>query len=672
MSIVHNFYEKVYSSFTNKLIVFFIIAMNPLIDVIYTITTKCFNLNLIINLNQILRMIIILIMFISIKNIKYVKRIMLFCTILLLSFFVNHLTGIIANYILDFSFYLKLLYGLIAFYWGRYLIESNTISVEELYNSLIVGTMLVSLIIIISYIAGIGLRSYADQTSRWGFKGLFTAQNVVALVNFVGLFLFNIRNYNNSPTKIIIGSTIYVLSGIIIGTKGSILFTFLAIVCLLVFYIYTYRSSILSFFMKKRMILIVTIIIALILLLVFTGCVIYFFANYYNKLDYFNSFYSFLVSGRDIQLRSCLRLFTSNFQEMFIYIPFGISYSYIEEVLMNVFISYHSLEQDVFAILLYTGVFGLIYILSTYLGILKQIYINYVSRKQITAILEMITFVLVMIYSFFIGHFLFESLACFFVWLTFSTFFKPDKTSCLDGIDNNISVIIRTYNEEEKLSEVLKLLKSQTYSPMEVIVVDSESTDCTVQIAREYGCKIVKIKKKDFNYSYASNIGANVAKGDILVYLSGHSIPYDIHYLEIINNIFKNKEIGGCYGDTLALKNGSIAEKIFNFLSHAKHSIYGNVVEQSIHQGILSCSNAAIRKKCWEVNQFDTNIIFGGEDVLMAYHIIKQGYTILRCPKMLVRHSHKKKLTAFKDEIRNWELQYESVVEYIEKLEESK
>lgn len=671
MNIILNTYRKIYNILTNKYVIFFIIALNPLLDVLYTITSKYLNLDLIINYNQILRMLIICIMFVSIKKINYIKKILLYGFILLIGFIINLATNMTTNIILDFSFYFKLLYGIVAFYWGRDLVENERISLNELYSSLIFGTLLIAIIIIISFLGGIGLRSYAEQTSRWGYKGFFTAQNVVALVNFVGLFLFNIKNHNGKFIKIILGSLIYICAGLIIGTKGSILFTFLTIVCLIIFYIYRYRKSISIFFHKnKRLCFIIGIILLLVFLLGLLY-VLFFFYGYYKKLDYFNSFYSFLVSGRNIQLNSCIEIFTENFTKMWVYLPFGTSYSYVEGVLLNVFSSYHSLEQDIFAMLLYTGIFGLIYILATYLDILKCIIRNFHfdDSKEIS-LLELMLFVLVMIYSFFIGHFLFESLACFFIWLSFSTFYKKEEKNIKKK--NKISVIIRTYNEEDKLPYVLDMLKKQTYQPVEIIIVDSESTDSTVQIAKNYGCKIVYIKKSDFNYSYASNIGAEYANGNILVYLSGHSIPYNINYLEIINNVFQNEHIGGCYGDTLALADGSITEKIFNSLSHLKHYMHGNVIENTIHQGILSCSNAALRKKCWKSNHFDINIVTGGEDVLMAYHILNQGYLIMRCPSMLVRHSHKKKYKEFKKEVNNWNIQYNDVLNYIKKLEDIK
>lgn len=60
-----------------------------------------------------------------------------------------------------------------------------------------------------------------------------------------------------------------------------------------------------------------------------------------------------------------------------------------------------------------------------------------------------------------------------------------------------ISVVIRTYNEEKHIGEVLESLKNQTYSNFEVIILDSQSTDNTTKIAQSYGVSIKQIEKKN-------------------------------------------------------------------------------------------------------------------------------------------------------------------------------
>lgn len=232
-------------------------------------------------------------------------------------------------------------------------------------------------------------------------------------------------------------------------------------------------------------------------------------------------------------------------------------------------------------------------------------------------------------------------------------------------MDNKFSIIIRTYNEEKWINEVLKSIFNQSYKNFEVIIVDSQSTDKTLDICSNYECKVVTINKSDFNYSYASNIGAQHATGDIICYLSGHSVVANTKYLEIANQIFKDKKVGGAYGEVIALPDGSIIEKLFNNLGYRKNKDKGNIYESDIRPGILSCSNAMLKRSIWEEHKFKEELGHGGEDVEMAYRIIKDGYYIVKSPDLLVMHSHGSNIVKFIKEFKNWRIMYNDVLEYI-------
>lgn len=77
-----------------------------------------------------------------------------------------------------------------------------------------------------------------------------------------------------------------------------------------------------------------------------------------------------------------------------------------------------------------------------------------------------------------------------------------------------ISAIVLTYNEEEVLEDALKSLKDFAD---EIIIVDSNSTDKTISIAKKYNARIVEHPLVSF--SEQRNIGADHAKGDFLFYL---------------------------------------------------------------------------------------------------------------------------------------------------------
>lgn len=78
-----------------------------------------------------------------------------------------------------------------------------------------------------------------------------------------------------------------------------------------------------------------------------------------------------------------------------------------------------------------------------------------------------------------------------------------------------LSIVIPTKNEEKYLPKLLESIKKQTFTDYEVIVSDNESKDRTIEIAKEYGCKIVKggLPGK------ARNKGSEAASGSLLLFL---------------------------------------------------------------------------------------------------------------------------------------------------------
>ena len=86
-----------------------------------------------------------------------------------------------------------------------------------------------------------------------------------------------------------------------------------------------------------------------------------------------------------------------------------------------------------------------------------------------------------------------------------------------------VSVIVPTLNEERYLPAALMAIENQTYYDTEVIVVDNGSDDNTVDIAREYGARVVR--NPEYNLALSRNLGAEHSSGEILVFQDADTVP---------------------------------------------------------------------------------------------------------------------------------------------------
>ncbi|MBX4205795.1 glycosyltransferase family 2 protein [Candidatus Microgenomates bacterium] len=110
-----------------------------------------------------------------------------------------------------------------------------------------------------------------------------------------------------------------------------------------------------------------------------------------------------------------------------------------------------------------------------------------------------------------------------------------------------VSVIIPTYNEENSILDCLESLGKQTYSDFEIIVIDDGSTDKTGQYLKNTSKLIPQIRLVTQNHKGAGsarNLGANKAKGEILVFVDA-DMTFDQEFLaKLIKPILEGKAIG--------------------------------------------------------------------------------------------------------------------------------
>jgi len=200
--------------------------------------------------------------------------------------------------------------------------------------------------------------------------------------------------------------------------------------------------------------------------------------------------------------------------------------------------------------------------------------------------------------------------------------------------DTKASIVIRAYNEEKHIGELLQGIRNQKASfEYEVILVDSGSTDNTVDIAQEYGIEIVHISPSEFSFGYSLNKGIEKANGDYCVFISAHCYPFNEHWLENLILPFADKSVAIVYGK----QRGNHITKYSEQQIFKKWFPESDSGKQS--SPFCNNANAAIRKVLWEKDRYNETLT-GLEDIDWAKNIISQGYSIFYASEAVVIHVH--------------------------------
>ena len=199
------------------------------------------------------------------------------------------------------------------------------------------------------------------------------------------------------------------------------------------------------------------------------------------------------------------------------------------------------------------------------------------------------------------------------------------------------SFIIRTYNESRYLGEVIQAIKNQvSYEAKqnEIIIVDSGSTDKTLDIAFHHECKVIKIKKSSFTFGRSLNIGCKAAQGENLVILSGHCIPVSPTWLNNLHKAIEGGKYVYVYGRQIGRKSVTKFSEQRVFLKN-----YPSNSDEQLGGIFCNNANAILLKSAWEKIPFDERLT-GLEDMAAAKKLIKEGYRIGYAPDATIEHIH--------------------------------
>ncbi len=205
----------------------------------------------------------------------------------------------------------------------------------------------------------------------------------------------------------------------------------------------------------------------------------------------------------------------------------------------------------------------------------------------------------------------------------------------------DVTIVIPTRNEEANIGKCLEAIFDQdTGCRFEVIVIDSGSTDKTLEIVRRCpGVRLIQIRPEEFGHGKTRNLGADLSDGEFIVFLNADALPVNQNWLTpLLDCLKRDGQVAACFSRHIPRKDCDL---------YMVRDIQDSMPEQpmvrarvgSLDFMIFSTVSAAVRKEVWQEYPFNRDILIA-EDQDWARQIIERGYKIAYVPDSLVYHSH--------------------------------
>ncbi|HWZ52260.1 MAG TPA: glycosyltransferase [Granulicella sp.] len=206
-----------------------------------------------------------------------------------------------------------------------------------------------------------------------------------------------------------------------------------------------------------------------------------------------------------------------------------------------------------------------------------------------------------------------------------------------------LNVIVPTLNAAEEWPSFAQALLG-CVRPEQVLIVDSESTDGTADLAREAGFSLCSVPRAEFNHGGTRQMAADMLpQAEILVYMTQDAVLAETRAMASLVAAFDDPKIGAAYGRQLPRSGAEAIEahaRRFNYPPASDVRALACRDRLGIKTIFISNSFAAYRRSAlMEVGGFPRDVIFG-EDTLTAANLLLAGYCVAYVAEACAYHSH--------------------------------
>lgn len=195
-------------------------------------------------------------------------------------------------------------------------------------------------------------------------------------------------------------------------------------------------------------------------------------------------------------------------------------------------------------------------------------------------------------------------------------------------MDKVISVIIPVYNIEKYLVRCLESVINQSYTNLEIILIDDGSTDNSGKICDNYkkqDNRIIVVHKKNEGVSQARNLGISIATGEFLSFVDGDDTIEKDMFFTLINNAYKYNADFSCCGVRFIYMDGKESPERINLEPQEikkQEIIKGFFCDQQMKLVLYGPYNKIIKRNSIQNIAFNRNLSLG-EDLLFVFKCIQ-------------------------------------------------
>jgi rhamnosyltransferase len=200
--------------------------------------------------------------------------------------------------------------------------------------------------------------------------------------------------------------------------------------------------------------------------------------------------------------------------------------------------------------------------------------------------------------------------------------------------DPFVSIIMRSFNEGWALRQTLPALQAQDWKNWELIVIDSGSTDDSVELIRQAAPRhFVRICPQDYNPARVMNLGMKLACSETAIFLNADATPQGTGWLRPLAAALQDTQTAAAFGRQIPRPD---CHAVF---AHDYVRCFGPNRASAHWEHFFSMVSSGVRKDIWARRGFLETMQFS-EDDEYARWCRSDGRQVAYCPESVVMHSH--------------------------------